>query len=241
MAVQVDYAGFAKSVFRDVRTELGKWMKGRSTLDFLPSKPSVTHVQGLVVFVVFMLLIGGMFYYQAGSIKVGAQTVLGETPGGKPVSYGAGWEQKTGTLAADGTVQENSDAPEETMQITDKNVVGVKVTISWSDEPDMQKYGRTYINQPDELGIRAVSPWNESMEGSALNVYASTGGKGEVSLSFNVTQTKYNGVNGTGDWKLTAFAKACGDNFPRFGVVGFTDTGNAYTVSLEWTYYVKAK
>jgi len=236
MAVLLDYAGFARSVFRDVRTELRKWMKGRSTLDFLPNKPQVSHVQGLVVFAVFMLLIAGMFSYQAGSIKVGAQPVSGESAGGKPVSYGAGWEEKTGAAGPiTGNVAENSDAGTQKQNIVDKNFVQMTFTLKWTDEPD---HDRLHQNQPDELGVEVVAPWGENRSLSAKNPI---GGEGVVTVTFDVEQRKYDGINGTGDWNYTVFAMVCGDNTPkRVGLLMWLDNGNAYTLDIGWKYYVKA-
>jgi hypothetical protein len=230
MAMALDIVGFGKSVVRDVRTELSKWFKSKK------------NQQGLAIFLGFIVILGVMFTYQAGAIKVGAQAAAGSSGGtGKPVTYGSGWTLTNGTATAQGTVQENSDTGTQTIQATDLNLASVTVTLSWNDEPDMQKYGRTYINQPDELGIKVVSPWNQTQNDSALNVYVTTGGNGEVSFTFNVTQTRYNGDNGTGDWKYTVSAGNCGDFFPRFGVIGFKDTGNAYSVTFDWNSFTKAK
>jgi hypothetical protein len=231
VAVALDAVGFGKSVFRDVRTELAKWSKSKK------------NQQGIVIFVGFIVVLGVMFSYQAGAIKLGAQAAAASSGGGngKAVTFGSGWTLTNGTAVAQGTVQENSDTGTQTIQATDLNIASVTVTLSWNDEPDMQKFGRTYINGPDELGIKVVSPWDQVQNGSALNVYETTGGPGEVSFTFNVTQKKYNGDNGTGDWNYTVSAGNCGDFFTKHGPIGFKDTSNAYTVTFDWNYYVKAK
>ena len=218
-------------MFRDVRTELTKWFKSKK------------NQKGIAIFLGFIVVLGVMFSYQAGAIKLGARAAAASSGGGggKAVTFGSGWTLTNGTAAAQGTVQENSDTGTQTIQATDLNIASVTVTLSWNDEPDMHKYGRTYINQPDQLGIKVVSPWNQTQNGSALNVYVTTGGAGEVSFTFNVTQTKYNGDNGTGDWKYTVSAGNCGDFFTKYGPIGFKDTANAYSVTFDWNYFMKAK
>src|SRR5512136_1483835 len=100
----LDVTGFGKSVSRDVQSGLKKWITGRTTLDFMPSKPTVTHVQGLAIFLGFMVILGVMFSCQAGAIKVGAQNASGPSGGGtgKPVTYGSEWTASTGSGQASG-------------------------------------------------------------------------------------------------------------------------------------------
>jgi hypothetical protein len=221
----LDYLGFVKSVVRDVRTELTKWFKSKK------------NQQGIAVFMGFIVVMGVMFSYQAGSIKVGAAAAAASSGGGgKAVKYGAGWEAMTGSGQASGNVAENSNAGEMKQEITELNLVGMTFTLKWTDEPD---HDRLHENTPDELGIEVVSPGGENKSLSGKNPM---GGEGVVTVNFTVEQKKFNGDVGTGDWNYTVFAKDCGNNTPkRVGLLQWLDNGNAYTLEIGWTYYMKTK
>jgi len=167
-----------------------------------------------------------------------APTQEPSTPHGKPVDY-SGWTAQTGGSEASGDVSENSKGTPVQQQITEKNLVEFKATITWTDEPD--QYPR-HQNQPDELGVEIVAPWGENKSASGKNAYSASGGSGTVTVTFSVTQYKYNGVNGTGTWNVTPFAKDCGDHMPKnVGLIKWLDTGNTYNLKIEWKYYVKGK
>jgi hypothetical protein len=232
----LDVRGFGKSVSRDVQSGLKKWITGRTTLDFMPSKPTVTHVQGLAIFLGFMVILGVMFSYQAGAIKVGAQNASGPSGGGggKPVTYGSEWTASTGSGQASGNVAENSDIGTQKQQITELNLAEMSFTLTWTDEPD---HDRLHPNQPDELGIEVVSPSGENQSLSAKNPM---GGQGKVVVNFTIQQTRFNGDIGTGDWNYTVFAKECGNNTPKYvGLLQWLDNGNAYTLEISWKYFEK--
>lgn len=225
-----------RSVARDVLDGLRKWRKGRATLDFLPGKPSISHVQGVAVFLVFIVVLGGMFSYQASSIALGQIPGGGGGGGGRPPSY-EGWERQSGGASFSGYVDENSRTSPETLQITERNLAEVRFTLSWRDEPDQYPL---HTNKPDELGIAASAPWGENRSASAQNVYDASGGAGAVSVSFTIVQTRLNGDNGTGDWSFSVFAKDCGNHTPRrIGLLQWLDNGNDYELVVEWFFYVK--
>ncbi|MEM4729887.1 MAG: hypothetical protein QXH42_09055 [Thermoplasmata archaeon] len=227
----------AMSAARDVYVELRKWLKGSKRLDVLPGKPTITHVQGVAVFVVFIVALAGMFSYQASSIALGQIPVQGGGGGGgRPVSY-EGWELQKGTASSSGNVEENSQTAPETLQITERNLAEVKFTLTWRDEPDQYPL---HTNKPDELGIKVTTPWGENRSASGKNAYDPAGGTGTVTLDFTVTQYKLNGDNGTGDWQFAIFAKDCGNHTPRrIGLLQWLDNGNSYELSIEWSFYVK--
>jgi len=238
----LDLVAFAKGVMADVTTEFKKWLTGKTTLDSFPGKPCVPHVAGIAIFVVFIFIMGGMFSVQASGIKVGAVPASDNGGGGgghgKPVVYGSGWDAKNGSAEASGDVSENSKGAVLPVQVSDKNLVEFTATITWTDEPD--QYPR-HQNQPDELGVEVVAPWGENKSASAKNVYSSSGGSGSASVTFQVTQYKFNGINGTGTWNVTPFAKDCGDHMPKnVGLIKWLDNGNAYSMTVGWKYYAKA-
>ena len=234
----MDPVGFAKSVARDLLAETRKWFKGSTTLEFGNVKRCVTHVQGLVIFMIFILIMGGMFSYQAGAIRVGAAAPPenGGGGGGKPVSF-SGWTENAGTKQETGTATEGQPGDPKQLTIEDKNLASVTFTLKWKDEPD--QYPR-HQNQPDTLGVEAVAPWGENKTASGKNVYSASGGEGTVTLSFEVVQTKYNGVNGTGTWEFSVFCTDAGDHMPKnVGLLKWIDSGNAYTLDINWKYYTK--
>ena len=230
----MDIKGFSRSLATDVSAGFRKWITGRTTLD-LPGKPCVTHVQGIAIFIGFVLLLAVMFSYQASAIKVGAGPSNyggGGGNGGKPLDYSK-WQAQNGTGQDAGNVNANSDAGTKAQQINDRNLVKVGFKLTWTDEPNRD---RRHTNQPDELGVNVVAPWGEKQSLSAKNP---VGGQGVVTVTFDVTQKKYDGTNGTGDWNYTVFAKACGAQTPPRAGLAFTDAGNAYTLDISWNFYTK--
>jgi hypothetical protein len=231
----VDLVGFAKSVAKDLIAETRKWFKGSTTLEFGSVKRCVTHVQGLVIFMVFIVVMGGMFSYQAGAIKVGPVPMQenGGGGGGKPVSY-EGWTAQSGASQATGTATEGEPGTPDRLTLEEKNLASIEFVLTWTDEPNSD---RRHHNTPDELGVNVAAPWGENRSLSAKNP---EGGEGSVALSFDIVQTKFNGVNGTGDWTFTVFCKDAGDHMPnRIGILKVLDTGNAYTLDINWKYYTK--
>jgi hypothetical protein len=233
----VDIAGFSRSLVNDVSTGFKKWIKGRTTLD-LPGKPCITHVQGIVIFMGFVVLLAVMFSYQASAIQVGPGAAsYGGTTGGKPPDYSK-WQNLTGTHQDSGYVNANGNAGTKAQEITDRNIASVEFKLTWTDEPGQTHLGRTYTNQPDELGVTVVTPWGQSQSLSAKNP---VGGQGVVMVSFDIAQKKYDGTNGTGQWNYTIFAKACGPQTPPRIGLSYTDAGNAYSLDITWHYFTKPK
>lgn len=233
----MDLVGFTKSVTSDLMVELRKWSKGSTTLEFGNWKRCVTHIQGVVIFMVFILIMGGMFSYQAGAIMVGP--VAGQNGGGgggKPVNYD-GWTAQNGATQETGTATEAQPGDVLQLSIEDKNLVSVVFTLKWKDEPD--QYPR-HTNQPDTLGVDATAPWGANQTASGKNVYSASGGEGTVTVSFDMVQTKFNGENGTGVWQFSVFCTDAGDHMPKnAGLLKWNDLGNAYTLDITWKYYTK--
>ncbi len=231
----LDPIRLVKSVAKDIWAELVKWLKGSTKLDYIPGKPTLTHIQGFVIFLVFIVALAAIFSYQASSIALG-QVSPPAGGGGGPVSY-EGWELQKGTASASGAVEENSRSAPETIQLTERNLVEVKFTLTWTDEPDQYPL---HTNKPDELGVEVSTPWGETRSASGQNTYDPNGGSGTVTLALGVTQTRLNGDNGTGDWSYSVFAKDCGNHTPRrIGLLQWLDNGNSYQLSIEWSFYAR--
>jgi hypothetical protein len=197
-------------------------------------------VQGVGIFIVFIVIMAGMFSYQAGAIKVGAISEQNNGGGGgKPYTYNEGWTAETGSSQETGYATEAQ--PGDTMQLSidDKNVVSVLFTLKWKDEAD--QYPR-HTNTPDTLGVDATAPWGANQSASGKNAYVSTGGEGTVTVTFDVVQKKANGDNGTGVWQFRVFCTDAGDHMPKnVGLLKWIDSGNAYTLDINWKYFTKGK
>ena len=236
-SVTSDIVAFTKSVTSDLVTELRKWARGSTTLEFGRTKRCVTHIQGVGIFMVFIIIMAGMFSYQAGAIRVGAAAASnGGGGGGKPVSFD-GWTAQSGASQETGTATEGQPGDEMQLSVEDKNLVSMVFTLKWTDEPD--QYPR-HQNQPDTLGVDAATPWGANQTASGQNVYSASGGSGSVTVAFDLVQTKFNGDNGTGVWKFSVFCTVAGDHMPKnVGLLKWNDLGNAYTLDITWKYFTK--
>ena len=96
--------------------------------------------------------------------------------------------------------------------------------------------GRTR-NQPDEFGLTIGSP--QGTELSQAPVANAQGESGEVTLVMEIVQPDLDVHNGTGSWSITVNCGDCGDQQPKVGIFGKSDTGNDWQVNIEWTYLVQ--
>lgn len=142
-------------------------------------------------------------------------------------------EKKTDT----GTGQENSEK-EHGMSVCVTNLVTFSVTLTWQDEP-ANRPGLT--NQPDELGLSVASPAGETKSDKK------SASQGSVTLDFAFPVTEKTAASkaskaGQGPWTITVEIGVCGDQTPLipgpFRTVA--DAGNAYTVEISYTYYMKS-
>jgi len=119
----------------------------------------------------------------------------------------------------------------------DANLVNITFTLRWTDEADMSRLGRTYENQPDEFGLEVSGP--DGKKGSAPAKANTYGQEGSVSVTLSFEHKKPQKANATSVFNVTVKCGACGDFYPRFGVIGYTDTGNAWTLDVEYDYYAR--
>lgn len=116
---------------------------------------------------------------------------------------------------------------------TDERVLKeVRVTVTWTDEPDMRRMGRTYQNQPDTMEVELTGP-NVTARDSGANPH---GGQGKIELTLNIEDVVITELEGNYTVQLTVTLTDSGPYLGRFGVFGYVDAGNSFTYSLEVTY-----
>lgn len=144
-------------------------------------------------------------------------------------------EQRTDT----GTGQESSEK-EHGMSVCVTNLVSFSVTLTWQDEAANRPF---LTNQPDELGLTVASPAGESKSDKK------TASQGSVKLEFTFPVTDKTAATktskaGFGPWAISVEIGICGDQTPIIPDPGgrrtVADTGNAYTLEISYTYYMKS-
>ena len=196
-------------------------------------KPIKTSATILIAFVVLIMM-----------MLVGITAAFGETDLSKFVSFA---QEDTGgsslgkldsfiedseNLTGGGMLDEGQS---ETIIISsepDKYIKEVKVTLTWTDEPDTRYFLRTYENEPDTFSVSINAP-NASVSKSASNVHGEQG-MVEAELSFSIEEVAEIISEEIHDYEFTVEITMveAGDSFTQ-GAVGFTDTGNSYEYEME--------
>lgn len=153
----------------------------------------------------------------------------------------AGWTLEESSMGAtNGYLLEGESFTMEQSNISAENVNTVTVTLTWTDEEDLQPYNlRTYENQPDGFSLSIKDPTGKSW--NAKTVYNTHGSEGvnEVPIEFNATVVPF--LNGTGDWEISVNMVEAGmfatDQGP--GAIGYTDEGNDFMLEVVYSYYTK--
>jgi len=171
----------------------------------------------------------------AGSFGGGTDGFLRDGAGGT----GGGWSSymiATGTETASGRGQENSDSVEQ-VTLDESNLINVSFTLRWTDEADMQRFLRTYENQPDQFGLRVTPPNGTPVE--ARPVANVRGEEGTVTVMVEFTPARPGDRSGTGTYEVTVVCGACGDYIHPLSLVAYTDTGNDWTLDVDYSFYAK--
>jgi hypothetical protein len=116
---------------------------------------------------------------------------------------------------------------------TDKYIKDVKVTLTWTDEPDSSLLLIQYENQPDTFSIN-IEGANSSAEGSGSNSHGDEG-SATASLSFDLEQLSEI-ISSDGDEfevTVTITLDEAGDQETNFGVFGEADDGNDFDYDIE--------
>jgi hypothetical protein len=201
-------------------------------------RPLQTTAIFLVVFIVVTCgIIMGLTYALGESdlsLMYSAGTEEGESGGGFLSSYIEEVEPQSGS----GTLNEGETATIPLQTEADRYILQVTVTLTWEDEDDIVYGPRVYENEPDTFSLR-ISGLNESERDSAANPY---GGQGEIILTLNFTlELLEETIENQGDIYevlIEIELVEAGEFFPPMGVVGFTDSSNAYNYETEITWLV---
>ena len=189
-------------------------------------------ITAIVAFMFIPVLIG-IGYAGGTDVFYGEDDV---TDGGPKLTDWSKWMVGDGgPLTSSGQLQEGASTVE-TISVSETNVLSIKFTLTWTDEPDQQYGPRTYYNEPDTFSIQAQAPdGTESRSESGSNPQ---GGSGEIAVTINFSPDKDPYMNGTGSYNVTIELVECGDFFSN-GPIGFTDTENSYELAVEYEYYFK--
>jgi len=170
--------------------------------------------------------------------------------GGTNTYYGIGEEEDTTQASTDwskyeimagnpitmaGYADENTDTLV-TGIIKEENLISMNLALTWTDEPDIQYGIRTYENEPDFFSLRVETPnGSEEREGPESNAH---GESGEIILTITFGPDVDPYLNGTGQYNITVECGDCGDLFTT-GLIGFTDDGNDWDLTIDYNYYMK--
>ncbi len=159
-----------------------------------------------------------------------------ETDGGVSLTDWSKYEIMAGNpITMGGYADENTDTLV-TGIIKEENLISMNLILTWTDEPDVQYGFRTYENEPDFFSLRVETPnGSEEREGPESNAH---GESGEIILTiiFGPDVDPY--LNGTGQYNITVECGDCGDLFTT-GLIGFTDDGNDWDLTIDYNYYMK--
>jgi dipeptide/tripeptide permease len=137
-------------------------------------------------------------------------------------------------ISMDGNSVENTDSTSEVVVPADY-LVDVTFTLKWTDEPDIRRLVRTYSNQPDEFGLEVGSD-NGTVQTSQM-VKNAHGAEGSVSVSFRLDPKRPGRDVSTGPFNVTVKCGVCGDLTNPVSATMYTDTGNAWTLEINYQYY----
>lgn len=121
-----------------------------------------------------------------------------------------------------------------------KNMTAI---LSWDDENDPPGLPRLrrYENQPDQFSVMITAPDGNSTSDSGSNQIGETG---TLELHWSVQDTILNdqlneGTAGSGTWSIQITLVDTGMWTPQLGpgFIGLQDSGNGYSVSMEYEYY----
>jgi hypothetical protein len=179
----------------------------------------------LVVLVLFTMTFGSMDMFKLDPTYVSG-TETGEQGGFNDLVEASEIRASGGSLSEG----ESIDIPYESGNGT--IIISVTATLTWTDEPDIQRL-RLYENQPDTFSL-SVSVLNNSDSISGSNT---RGEQGSLTAGITLTNSEIQ-ANEEFVFTVTVFLEDCGIYSPRFGpgLVGLTDTGNNYDLSVEIGY-----
>lgn len=178
----------------------------------------------LVVIVIFTTTFGSTDFAKLDPFVSGSETSGGE--GLDDLVEASGIEASGGHLSE----SESIDIPFASGNGT--IITSLTATLTWTDEPDIQRL-RLYENQPDTFSL-TVSVLNVSAFDSGSNAM---GQDGSIMAGVDVTREEIL-ANDDMVFTVTVSLDNCGMYSPRLGpgMIGLTDTGNDYDLSVEIGY-----
>ncbi|MDG6224431.1 MAG: type II CAAX endopeptidase family protein [Candidatus Thermoplasmatota archaeon] len=133
------------------------------------------------------------------------------------------------------TVNLGQEDPERITTSAFTLISSLNVTLSWEDEPDMVRFGRTYTNQPDTFRVTITGP-NVSVEEQASNPIH---GEGLIELGVIIPVDEILAQSNNTEFVVTVTLVESGMYAPRIGIIGYTDNVNSYEMEIEVTYLEK--
>lgn len=118
-----------------------------------------------------------------------------------------------------------------TQTIENENVVNVSFKLTWSDEADATF---RHKNEPDTFTIDVSSPGGISETETGANTY---GQQGLIEFKVAVPYEENPSLEGTGAWNINITVESGNHEAPRFGPIGFIDSGNSFTLEISHEYY----
>jgi membrane protease YdiL (CAAX protease family) len=119
-----------------------------------------------------------------------------------------------------------------------KYVKSVSATLTWTDEPDRRNFLRTYENNPDTFSM-TISGLNITATQEGTNIY---GQEGSITATIDIPtddiQSAVDELMGNYEVTLDITMVDAGGFFTRFGVFGYSDTGNDYNYEISVVYLV---
>lgn len=156
-----------------------------------------------------------------------------EETDGKDVGYLESLVESTDIDTDSGSLNEGDSDTITFTSEPEKYIRQVRVTVTWTDEDDIQYGPRTYQNQPDSFSVTINGP-NATEEAGGENPYGSEG-RIVVELSFTIEELSEIISTDGDDYEITIEITMvnAGDYEAPFGLMGFADDGNQYNYEIE--------
>ncbi len=131
------------------------------------------------------------------------------------------------------TLQEGNNESIEITPTGEGFIKSISVTITWTDEDDIRRLGRTYENQPDTFSV-AITILNKTVETEGTN---QIGLQGTINVELTLTDAELEEIASQQPSMMMANVEvtlvSAGNFEPRFGIIGFTDNQNEYNYEIK--------
>jgi membrane protease YdiL (CAAX protease family) len=108
-------------------------------------------------------------------------------------------------------------------------VKSINATLTWTDEPDMRRFGRTYTNQPETFSLSISAGNNLTVSGEGTNVVHESG---QIDLELALTEEQILALEPDSPFLVNVTLVESGLYAPRIGVIGYNDDQNSYELSM---------